>query len=646
MIKINAVDLVHYTQDQIDALANVDYSVIFNDGVEKLTYVEEITLSWHFWEIHRRFSKLSVTSNHFLNTRNISSVTHAKVMSEIRKDCIKAYEGQDIISELNRVIYIATNNYHNFVAGELNAYITGVSILDFVEILDIPEVKAINDSVQNDKNVTPYQINEAHKEIHKVMLKAPLPNNAIIQYMSHGLFKANQALQCLGPRGYVNDGDFHGFKLPVRYGFAHGITNIAEYAIESRTATIDAFLKVKPMKDAESLNRILQLSASSVKHLHRGDCGSTEYAFYTISGQDVLNDMHGMTIYDDELKQFRPINKHTDGALKGKTVKLRTIWNCKHPDRNGVCSTCFGELANNINTTDNLGHMCTIELLAKISQLILSHKHHTDSAVYSAFNVNDQIAKWFVLDTADEARVKLKPNFKDRNLKIGLRSKEAIALLNLTQVDDIKGLSPERFAQLTTVLMSLDGLDTPLTLSNDQNPCLLTDAMLNYIFNNTELVTFDESNNFIIDMAEWDYNDAVFAQPQRQFSSSDYADSVKKFLTSPAKYKYAATKFEDPIVALTYFHDLIRQKFKISLSYLQVVLYSLWVVNPEAGDFRLANPGDRLTGAFAVHRQLLLASSPGLSMAFSYHKVVLESPLSYVSTNRSNHMFDSFLMPK
>lgn len=61
MIKINAVDLVHYTQDQIDALANVDYSVIFNDGVEKLTYVEEITLSWYFWEIHRRFSKLLIT---------------------------------------------------------------------------------------------------------------------------------------------------------------------------------------------------------------------------------------------------------------------------------------------------------------------------------------------------------------------------------------------------------------------------------------------------------------------------------------------------------------------------------------------------------------------------------------------------------
>ena len=104
------------------------------------------------------------------------------------------------------------------------------------------------------------------------------------------------------------------------------------------------------------------------------------------------------------------------------------------------------------------------------------------------------------------------------------------------------------------------------------------------------------------------------------------------------------TRVVSPQDMIVQFHDLVNRRLQVNLSVLEVVLYASMAVKPEEGNYALPKAWtERGIGAM---RLLLLNRSLSAQMAYQNHRRTLIEPISYISTNRMDHLFDLVLMPE
>ena len=163
------------------------------------------------------------------------------------------------------------------------------------------------------------------------------------------------------------------------------------------------------------------------------------------------------------------MNKHAH--LVGQEISLRTVFNCKYDERDGVCAKCFGDLAYSLHPSDNLGHICTIEFQSGQSQTILSFKHHTGSSVLFGIHIDDSTKEIFTI-TKNQRHIKFNNGTNLKGLKIQIPRSSIRGFTLVRRTDDWSQVSPSRISSVVDILVIEENGDKWGTAVADSiNPC-------------------------------------------------------------------------------------------------------------------------------------------------------------------------------
>lgn len=648
IIKYHMAELINWSLEDLRAHPQVPIVVICDDG-EVETIIEEIILSWFLWELHRRWPKTPCMTYHHFAGVTITPHSHLDILGKIQKDCFLAnrVEEYDSLLPYNAVVFAAYNNLYNFMAGELTSFMTSISILDYIEVLDHPDIKAANDKIQSLEGVSDRDIKEAYDTITEVLDRdGVLEGNALRRAFKHRMVSIAQILQDIGPRGFVTDIDSHIFPKPIRTGYAVGLRELPDYLAESRTASTAEIMTGSPMQASEYLNRLLQLSVSRVKELDRMDCGATELAPWFVDTYPKLKDLEGMYFFNEDTGVQEPIDPKKHKHLVGENIRLRTVFNCLHPKRDAICAKCFGELSHNIHDNDNIGHISTIEFQSGQSQQILSYKHYTGSS--SVFGIYiDAIAEKYFKITNDTRHIKFQPNISLKGVRLLVPRHSIRGFEYLLRIDGWSQVSPGRISWVDEIIL-MPNPDTddmiPMTVADDTNKVHFTLDALKFL-SSTEYIIKD-NGDYVFDITNWDISKFVFGIPKVQFDVLEYTKMLETFVKGPESGERIKTQqtimdFDNPIGALATFHDLVAQRLSTPLTHLQVVLLSTTCENPAGGDYRL--PKDRMKGVFTSNNTIMRNNSAAVALGFQNQEKDIYKPESYIGDPRPSHPIDTLL---
>lgn len=651
-INIDARDVVNMTEDEVFALPNVGINMTFDDG-QMLVNRTDTIYSWYLWHVHRTFQDTEILMDHHLAGKTVTPKSHLDILANIRVTAIRKYSIGDFVNVpgINRTIYEATNNLYNGMTVRLEEYITSISILDFMDIHFHPRVKEINDSLKEKIYLSNDDITKGHDDILDILSNDDtLINNPVARAAKHKLVNPGQIMQCISARGFVTDVDNHRFPHPIRSGYVEGMKSFGEYATESRTATASEFMTATPMQQSEYLNRLLQMSTSVVKRVHPEDCGSKDSTVIVTDTSSKIRDMDGMHYFDNDGVEhvIKPDDKH----LVGRALKLRTIFTCKHPDRYGVCASCYGDLAYNLVLTDNAGHTSAVELQSQQTQVLMSFKHLTNSAGSRDFTLSAEAQAYLSRKVLQPNNIYLKA-FPNSSVSIVIYIDEGRNLDDLKHLPDLKSIAPERIAHLTGIgiMIKRNGVESRelISVKADTRTASFSMDALEYIHKHGW--TVNSEGSYVINMDNWEIDKPLLTLPEEQFSTVEYSKTIRKFVKGTSGVKKpkptdlkTIVQFDNAGQAMSAFHDLVAIKLSVNFSHLAVILYATTSQDIEGGDYNLPFADSRNGGEFTRHHEKMKNGNMAAAMAYEEQTSTLFNPRSYLFTKRPTHEFDHILL--
>lgn len=647
MIHYHARDLLLMTNDQVWNLPDGPITLTFDSGEQLVTTVRKTIFSSYIWAIHRQYPKTPLEPRHHVATTGIrlSAKSHLDLLSHAIWDCYDAYATSYIDLEvLAKHAYDITDEIYNDFTLRLEAYVTSISALDFVECLTNPAISKLRNDMFKADGVGEFNPDSTNSKIQKVLMTdVSLNGNAIAQIARSGLVRSGQIIQCIGARGKPTDIDSHIFRKPILSGFATGLTNLADLMMESRSASMSLYFTKDPMKKSEYFNRNIQLSCATLSNLHLEDCGSRNYLPVSINNGSLLKDMVGICYYDEGSNSEKIIRKESRHLI-GTVVKIRSVFTCQHPDRSGVCVRCFGELGLSIPRGTNLGHVCSSETQSKVGQLLLSNKHYVGSASADKIFINDY-DKQFITTGKGDNYIYINPYLNGSMYSIVVAEAEAANLSDIHAVDNVASLVPYRLSEITNVSFICGKEDNnttyPVCVSSGVRTASLSRDMLKYL--KKRKWELDSDGNYVINMDEWDVTKPFMELPLKHFSTLDYMLQIEGFIKGGStKGRQSIMKYETPIAALMAFYDLVSLKLDVHLSYLQAIVLSTMVQSRPERDYRLPLP--RESGTPAHYKQLMDLRSLAPKMAYQGQLAAIYTPASYLIRNRPQHPLDFMLL--
>lgn len=644
MIRLKLRDLVHYTYEQLWEIEQKPIIVECDNG-EVETIREEIILSWFLWEFHRTYPSIPHKKEHVMANITITPNTHAVYLSVVQKDAYLATRTHEYapIEPYAMLSYKIYNNLYNFMSGELLPYSTSISILDYVEVLEHPEIAKVNEDIRNADKVTSKDIQQAYRVIRRVLeTDTTLTHNALATAFKHGIVSIGQILQDLGPRGFVSDIDSYIFPKAIRTSFAYGLNDIADYIAESRTGTMSDLMTGDPMREAEYLNRLLQLSGSRVADIIREDCGTTTLTPWVIDSEAKLGDFEGIYYLNEETGLQEPIDPKIHKHLVGKEIQVRLIFNCITPHRDGVCAKCYGDLSYNLSDTDNIGHIAAIEFQSGQSQQILGFKHSTESVTEYGIYV-DEVGEEFFEICYESSNIYLRPEIDTNDLILRVDSKSFRGLTTLTNLGLWDRISPMRMSRISEVEITYKGETKMATIAETNNHVYFPMEALTFLANIPH--ELDVQGIYTFKMNGWNHDSPIFSIPRIKFNVLEYASKLSTFIKGTVSKNKNNVKtindFDNPIDALRAFHDMVDEQLRVSMCHLQVLILSACCEDPENGDYRL--PLDKSKGVLTSHSKIMDNGALSLALGYQTQENIVFDPDNYTGGTRTSSHYDYFV---
>lgn len=667
MIKIRARKLLALSTDELWDTLTGNFTLIFDDGEELETNWRETVYSSYAWDFHRQYPNTPLVKKHhvraILGKKRLGSGTHLDLLGNCMWAVWESYKGTVTRDILAARVYELTNKIYNEMSYRCEEYVASMDILDWLEVLDHPKIIAMKEEVAPAVHKSPDEgarmIKEAYSVIDDVLGNGiDLPRNPVSLAFRSKLVNANQVQQSIGPRGYLTDINSNQFRYPIIPGYVEGIRTLYDSVIESRSAAKALQFSKSPLQEAEYFSRRLQLMCQTIKHLHQDcDCGTKEYLRWQVRGVEFNEEGDVSFAGDLPLLVGKYYLDETDGKLKAitghethlinKSIKLRSVIHCAHPDPYGVCSTCFGELSLSIlDDRTNLGHMCCTSMAQKSSQSVLSVKHLDSSAAVEPVSLTPEEKRLFRISN-DGMSYLLADRLKGKDVRLVI---PAIYAPNITDVmanHNIDDLNIRQVSEMREVgvLVKEGNVEHPLErVKTFQNRRLgsMTYAMLRHI--RKVGWDFDANNNYVIDMKGWDWSEAVLTLPLIHFNMSDHSKDIASRLESSKKEMEARDKEVSPDSFVVELYNLVNDKLTVNLAVIEVVVYGAMIISAENDDYRLPKPWtDRGLGVMdmTMDRRSLSAT-----MAYEGHYDVFISPESYTKKNRPDHPMDAILLPQ
>lgn len=659
MYRIKARDMLRFEPSELWEHITGDFILVFDDGEEIETNAIMTFFSSFAWVFHRTYPKTPLLKEHhvqvILKNRRYSAGTHLDLLGAALESTYDAYLGQgeqldrDALAEI--LFYGGMNAIYNDWSYRFEEYVASISILNFTEILDDPEIRASKEAQVPEA----WSIEEAYKVMDRV-LNDPnkFQNNPVVLAYRSKLVNANQLQQSIGPRGYVTDTDSHQFRYPIMRGYVEGLRRFYDSFIESRSASKALQFSKANLRDAEYFSRKLQLACMQVKRLHKGDCGSKEYLLWTVQGEKFDEDgrkrsngdlplIIGANYLDEEsgtLKAIRGNEKH----LVGKTIKLRNPIFCNHLDADGICETCFGELSLQVPKKTNIGHLCCVTMTEPSTQSVLSVKHLDGNATIESI-VLDMSDVMFLKPSRDRQSYLLHERLAKMQARLVIPSVDAAALNDIHSVTDVEDFNISRISELE--IMGIQYVDKnqrllhSATVHMGKRRSSMTYSLLRYV----QKKGFEVNNegNFVIDLADWNYSEPILALPLRHFNMSDHSKEISALLQATKDQMQTRDKNVRPSAFLVEFFNMVNNKLSVNLAPLSVILYAIMIVSAENEDYRLPKPWT--TRGIGTYDFTMSRRSLSATMAYQDHYDIFISPESFVLGNRPDHIFDGLLLP-
>lgn len=647
----NARDILAMTPDQLWSIPDGVVTVVFDDGPLRTTARRTI-FSAYLWTFHRLYEKTPLLKEHHIGDQRLGKRTHPDTLGRCLFAAYDAYEGRLELNDLTRLAYEATNDLYNDMTYRLEPYVSSVSILDFVEVMDDPEVKKANTNVRpNEGSITQtYGIIED-----RLKTKGVLVGNPVADAAKSGLISTGQILQCVGPRGYLTDIDSTIFPRPILNGYVEGFDKLYDSMIESRSAAKATSFNKDYVSDAEYFNRKMQLISETFRRVHGVaevadgivlkrsrdrrlvDCGSVAYRSLRLRPSDLkgLAGKYYLT-EDNKLAAIRSDDRH----LIGRSLKIRSVFDCLLKDREGVCATCFGELALSVPGVTNLGHLCATQLCEKVSQAVLSTKHLDQSSTVDQLPLSEYEQRFLRLG-ADPNHIGLSPKLNKVPVKLVISSDEAHNLSEVQYADNVEELPLSRISELTDIMLVVgEGkkeVQESLSVSIGSRKSSMSYKLLEYIKRVGWSLT--PRGDYIIDLKDWPREDALFVLALKHLNMIDFMKSIERTIKSTEKKKGVKTlsDFEDPWLALMELYELVSSKLSVNIAHLEILTLAIMTVGNN--DYNV--PLGREEGTFRPYEEIMSNRSLAPRLAYRSQHPSIYSPRSYVYTNRPSHPLDA-----
>lgn len=657
--RVLARNLLAYSTNQLWDNLEGDFILVMDDG-EVETNEKGVLYSSYTWDYHRRFPNTPLLLKHHVNVvtkgQPSGTDTHLDLINNVLWSFVEAYgadfkDVEELIDIGALMSYEVSNTMYNDLSHRLEADVTSLDILDLIQFTKHPALMAAVEKMENtDQGVA--KVNDLVLSLTKT---EEFKNNSMAFVMRAKLVSQGQALQCLAPLGFRTDIDSDIFtRSIIRRGFTQGLRGFIDSMVESRSAAKALIFSTDPLQKSEYFSRRQQLICQNVRHLHRGDCGSTHYLPWLIRDERMdnatklesdLKTLAGKYYLDEESGSLR-ILLDTDHHLIGKTLKLRSaVAGCNHPDPYGVCEVCYGATSLAIPSNTNLGHITCVSMTADLGQLIMSTKHFEGSSAVEGIALKAH-EKLYLSALVNGGKYYLSERLTACSVKLVVAASQVPGLTDVNLVDDVEQLNISRVSDFDTIILMVEdsaGLDTvPLTVSVNGRLSNMTHELLRHIKKVGWTVT--KSDNYIIDMKGWNFADPILVLPMRHFNMSDHQQEIADMLEATIKDLDYRSNVVNPCNMLIEFHDLVNRRLSINLAILEIILYSSMVVSATDEDYGLPKPWT--SSGVGVKQLLLTRRSLSTTMGFERHRDVLTDPLSYTLTNRMDHIMDPLLMPE
>ncbi len=655
--RVKARTLLKFTTDQLWDNLEGDFILLFDDG-EVLSNERGAIYSSYVWEYHRLYPETPMLKSHHVSLdadKRPGADTHLQLINAVLLSTFEAYRRQTkdrlaLVDHLAKLSYEISNTMYNDLSYRCEEYVTSLDILDFVQITTHPSVKGALAQMEP----TEAGITEVYNTIKKVIKDdQDLALNQVANAILSKLSSEGQAMQCLGPRGFLTDIDSHIFKIPIASSYTSGLTDMYSSLIESRSAAKSLIFSTDPLQKSEYFSRRQQLICMNVRHLHLGDCGSTKYLTWKVrdarmeGATKAASDLKTLAgkYYLDEPSKTLKIIRENDYHLIGQTLKLRSIVaGCCHPDPYGVCEVCYGDTSFAIPAESNLGHIACVTMTADLGQLILSTKHFDGSSAVEGI-VLKPADKRFLHAQVNGNMYYLAPELKGSSVQLHFSASEAPGLSDINHVENVDVLNIARVSEFEDIGMIVrdkkgSEMYAPSVSVNGRNSSM-THQLLAHIKHKGFEVTRD--GNYLVDMDGWDFSQPILVLPMRHFNMSDHQSDIADLLEATMKELEYRSTAVNPLDMIIQLHDLVNRRLSINLSILEVILYSSMVVSAIDNDYSLPKPWTQ--NGVGVKQALLTERSLGATMGYERHRDTLINPASYMRTNRMDHVMDALVVP-
>ena len=654
MRQYQARDILLYSQDQLWSIPEEDIEVVFDDGVVS-TFTQALVFSSYCWDTHKRFPLTPLLRAHICKDEILTRGSHLHILSAINRCCYEHYKAIGIhvpMGDLARIAFVATNNLYNELGDRLESCMSSISAIDLVAIMTHPDIFAANEYVKSLAHATKSDTDACNAAAEHVLLNdVSLRYNNIVKGARSGIIRMNQVLQCVSSRGAVSDIDSSIFRSVITTGYAEGFKQLADSMADSRSAARSLLMTKGAMRDAEYTNRQIQLTATAVKHVTHGNCGSTAYIEVRLVSRRILYDMEGIFFLDESTGCERALTR-ADTKLIYETIKIRNVFGCLEKRSDTICGHCFGELYYSIPLKANVGYIAAVMVQSPTGQLILSNKHYEGSSavIDAVFSEEDRQYIHLGEGTNDLYFTRA---FHGIKFSIRIDRDQARNLNDVYSVDDVSKLPIQRTTSISAIQIdhTLRGTDTVVPvvvgLNCGTRMASLSVEMLTYV--RAKGWTIDVGGAYTIDMCDWDVSQPFARLPLKNFSTEEYAKAIETFIMGGQSVKdggvkgiIPAMKYESPAAAVAAFHELISQKLSVHHVYLQVLIMSMMTTNIAQKDYNI--PKDRRNGILGHYNKVVANRSAGPGYAYERQVNLVYSPFTFLVKNKPSNPLDDLYL--
>lgn len=659
MYKIKARVLLSRSIDELWKMLSGPLIIVFDDG-ELAATARGTILSRYIWEMHAEFPETPLLKKHYLTSsmrnEHIQPNVFIKMFNATFWNVVDAYPEEDVRDQLSKRVYEISNLIYNHFVLRTEKYVMSLDYSDMVAIGNHPKIR---EAVDNAKE-TSAAVDHCYKVATEVIYNDPeLQSNRQVIAIKAELVKEDQALQNMVVCGFMNDLDSSRFAIPTMRCYAAGLRTMFQSLTESRKAATALSSSQGPLQASEYLSRRLQLQSMVFRNLHRCDCGSTRYLDWLVTGDEVnqygvltqkgnFKNIIGKMYLGDDGK-LRPIQRK-DTHLIGKIVQLRSIVSgCAHEDPYGVCSVCYGGMADTVPLHSNIAHIVNSFLLQKFGQGILSLKHKMGSATIDAITFGNETARFLRMGKGGNTYYLTGEVKKKRTVMI-LPKASIPGIVDLRDNAEYEHLSVTRLSKFDWLHIAVytDNDDGTTTIedfnlevhSNKRHASLTTEALA-YIRGEDFEIT--DGDTYHIELTDWPIDKPLLVLPMIQYTISEHSIEVAKLLessTSELKRREMASTAESVLFEL---FELVNTRMDINLATLEAVLYGGMVVSIGGHDFALPKPWTKSMAG--VLGKVIGGRSMTNLLCYEGHTAAFAEIDNFIETNRVDSPMDVYVMP-